>query len=374
LKCARFVFLLILVVSLAGCGKKPPAVEEYLLPVETVTATVTDMSRILDATGEIIASEEANIAPKVSGRVSSINVAVGDKVSKGQVLLVLESSEARNSVIQSEAAVGTARVNVLKARQALADAEQNYARINALYQAQVVSKSQFEEAQSALNNAGYGLQLAEEQLKQAEAALQNARDNLANYSVTSPISGHVAFVNVHSGEMAGPQSTALTVVNIETVKVKVNVSENAISSIQKGVQVPVSIDVLKKTVSGTVISVGPKSETATRSFPVEIALDNSQGDIKPGMVASLQLPLGISKGAVTVPAGALIERDGACYVFIVEDGIAREKQVKTGIITNELAEIKEGLSEGMAVIVNGNRLVADGQKVKVANAAEGGQS
>jgi len=374
LKIVRFVFLLTLVAALAGCGKKQPAVEEYLLPVETVTAAVSNLSCILDITGEVTASKEADIAPKVSGRVSSVNVAVGDRVSEGQVLLVLESSEARNSVVQSEAAVGTARVNILKARQALADAEQNYARINALYQAQAVSKSQFEEAQSALNNAGYGLQLAEEQLKQAEAALQSARDNLANYSVTSPISGHVAFVNVHNGEIAGPQSTALTIVNMDTVKVKVNVSENAISSIQKGVQVPVSIDVLQKMFTGTVVSVGPKSDSTTRAFPVEIILDNRDGDIRPGMVASLKLPLGISRGAVSVPAGALVERDGVYYVFVVENGMAREKQVKTGIITDELAEIKEGVSEGMAVIVNGNRLVADGQKVKVMNTAEGGQS
>ncbi|NPV73094.1 MAG: efflux RND transporter periplasmic adaptor subunit [Pelotomaculum sp.] len=372
MKCWRFVFLLVLAVALSGCGKKPPPAEEYIPPVETAAAAVKDLSSILDATGEVIASEEADVAPKVSGRVSTVNVSVGERVARGQALLVLESSEARNSVAQAEAAAGTAGVNVLKARQALADAERNYSRISALYQAQAVSRAQFEEAESALSNARLGLQLAEEQLRQAEAALAGARENLANHTVTSPIAGHVAAVNVHSGEMAGPQGAAVTVVNMDTVKVKVNVSENVISSIQKGSQVQVSIGVLGKTVTGTVVSVGPKSDPATRAFPVEIFLDNVQGEIRPGMVATLKIPVGTAKAALTVPAGALIERDGAYYVFTVEDGVAREKQVKPGVITDELAEIKEGLSEGAAVIVKGNRLVADGQKVKVVN-AEGGQ-
>jgi RND family efflux transporter MFP subunit len=160
---------------------------------------------------------------------------------------------------------------------------------------------------------------------------------------------------------------------MDTVKVKVNVSENAINFVKTGAQVQVSIDVLAKTVSGTVVSVGPRSDPATRAFPVEITLDNRQGEMKPGMVASLKLPAGVSKEAVSVPADAVIERDGNYYVFVVENGLAREKQVKTGIITDQLAEIKEGLGPDETVIVNGNRLVADGQKVKVVNAAGGGQ-
>lgn len=374
MKYARYILLLILVVALSGCGKKAPAAEEYLLPVETAAVSVSDLSHYLNTTGEVIASAEADIAPKISGRVSSVNVSVGDRVSKGQTLLSLESSEVGSTVAQSESAVGIARVNVLKAQQAQADAEQNYNRVNSLYQAQAVSKAQFEEAESTLTNSRYGLQLAQEQLSQSEAALAGARQNLSNYTVTSPIAGEVAAVNIHSGEIAGPQATAITVVAMDTVKVKVNVPEGAINYVETGSEVKVSLDVLGKTVSGKVISVGPKSDSSTRAFPVEISLDNGQGDIRPGMVASLKLPAGMSKGAVSVPADAVIERDGTYYVFVVENGLAREKQVQTGIITDQLAEIKSGLSAGQVVIVNGNRLVNDGQKVKVVSAAGGGQS
>lgn len=374
MKYSRFILLLVLVVALSGCGNKAPAAEEYLPPVETAAATVSDLSHLLNTTGEVIASEEAAIAPKVTGRVSSVNVSVGDRVNKGQVLLALESSESGNAVAQSEAAVGIARVNVLKAQQALADAEKSHQRANSLYQAQAVSKSQWEESESALASARFGLQLSEEQLRQSEAALASARENYGNYSVTSPIAGHVASININSGELASPQMTAVTVVNMDKVKVKVNVSENAITFVKTGAEVPVSIDSLEKTVTGAVVSVGPQSDPSTRAFPVEIVLNNEQQEIRPGMVASLKLPVGTSKGAVSLPADAVIERDGLYYVFVLEDNIAREKQVTTGIITDQLVEIKEGVSEGQTVIVNGNRLVNDGQKVKVVQPAGGGQS
>lgn len=374
MKYARFIILLVLIMAMSGCGKKAPPVKEYLPPVETATAAVSDLSHFLNTTGEVLASEEAAIAPKVTGRVSTIKVAVGDRVSKGQVLLVLEASESRNAVTQSEAAVGIARVNVLKARQAVADAEKSHQRVDALYQAQAVSKAQWEESESALGSARYGLQLAEEQLRQSEAALAGARENYGNFSLTSPISGHIAAINVHSGELASPQLTAVTVVNMDKVKVKVNVSENAISFVKSGAAVPVSIDVLKKTVSGNVVSVGPQSDPSTRAFPVEIILDNKKEEIRPGMVASLKLPVGTSKGAVSLPADAVIEREGIYYVFVLEDNTAREKRVKTGIITDQLVEIKEGVSKGQTVIVNGNRLVTDGQKVKVVHPSGGGQS
>ncbi|MHB8158736.1 MAG: efflux RND transporter periplasmic adaptor subunit [Desulfocucumaceae bacterium] len=374
MKCARLILLLVLVVAMSGCGKKAPAAEEYLPPVETTVAAVSDLSHMLNTTGEVIASEEAAIAPKVTGRVSTVNVSVGDRVNKGQVLLVLESSESGNAVTQSEATVGIARVNVLKAQQAVADAEKSHQRVNSLYQAQAVSKAQWEESVSALQSARYGLQLSEEQLRQSEAALASARESYGNYSVTSPIAGHVASININSGELASPQMTAVTVVNMDKVKVKVNVSENAITFVKTGAGVPVSIDALGKTASGAVVSVGPQSDPSTRAFPVEIVLDNKQQEIRPGMVASLKLPVGTSKGAVSLPADAVIERDGIYYVFVLEGDIAREKQVTTGIITDQLVEIKEGVTEGQIVIVNGNRLVNDGQKVKVVQPAGGGQS
>lgn len=362
--------LLIIVLLLGGCGKKTTTVEEALVPVEITNATVADLPHTISTSGEIIASAEVAVAPKVSGRVTAVNVKVGDRVSQGQVLFELDAAEAHNAVTLSEAGVGVARAGLSKAAQGVTDAQLNYDRVKALYEAQVESKAQFEQAESGLNNARIGMQLAQEQLLQAEASLQNALENCNNFTVASPLTGVIASVALDNGELASPQATAVTVVQLDTVKVKVQLSENVVVSIKPGTEVPVIIKSLNKTVTGTVVSIAPKADPTTRAFPVEIQLNNEQGDIKAGMVADLHLETGISKGAVVLPADALLERDGQYSVFVVEDGKAKEISVKKGITSSELVEIKEGLKEGQAVILSGNHLVTDGQMVEVVNNQE----
>ncbi len=368
----NLAILFLIIMLIGGCGKKTATQEEeVMIPVETTKTQVADLAHILNTTGEIVAGAEVTVAPKVSGRVVALYVKVGDNVSRGQVLFELDATESRNAKILAEAGVGMARAGLNKAKQAVTDAELNYERTKALYESQVASKAQFDQAESALSGARIGVQLAEEQLVQAEATLQNAQENYNNFTVTSPLSGQVASVNMENGELAGPQMNALTIVQLDTVKVKVNLSENAIVSIKPGAEVPVTINSLNKTFKGTVSSIGPKADPATRAFPVEIQLNNEQGEIKAGMVADLRLETGLSKGTVAVPADALLERNGQYWVFVVEDGKAKEITVKKGIVADQLVEIKDGLKAGQDVIVRGNHLVTDGQKVNVANSREG---
>lgn len=373
----RFISLalvLLFVALIGGCGKKSVTPEEeVLVPVEIAKTQLADLAHTLNTTGEIMPGAEVAVAPKVSGRVAAIHVKVGDRVSRGQVLLELDATEASNAKTMAEAGVGVARAGLNKAKQSLADAELDYNRTKALYDSQAVAKAQFEQAESMLNNARIGVQVAEEQLKQAEATLQNSEDTYNNFTVTSPLSGLVATVNIEDGELAGPQATVLTVVQLATVKVKVNLSENAVVSIKKGTEVPVTINSLNKTLTGMVASVGPKADPATRAFPVEIHLNNKDGDLKAGMVATLNLETGLSQGTVAVPVDALLERNGQYWVYVLEDGKAKEVTVKKGIASGQLVEIIEGLQEGQDVIVSGNHLVTDGQKVKVVD-SQGGAS
>lgn len=365
------VILLLILLLLGGCGKKSGPVEEVLIPVEVTKAQITDLAHTMNASGEIIAGAEAAIAPKASGRVTAVHVKVGDRVSQGQVLFELDATDARNAQTQAAAGAGAAMSGVNRANQAVLDAELSYNRFKELYEAQAVSKSQFEQAESALNNARIGLQQAQEQLKQAQAANQTALDNYNNYTVTSPLTGLVASVNIETGELASPQVSAVTVVQLDSIKIKVQLSENVIANIQPGVEVPVKINSLNKTVTGTVISVAPKADPATRAFPVEIQINNEQGDIKAGMVAQLLLETGVSQGAVTLPSDAVLERDGQAYVYALEDGKAKEIAVKKGITAGDLVEVIEGVQEGQEIIVKGNQLVSDGQAVEVVNTQGG---
>ncbi|GAB6179526.1 efflux RND transporter periplasmic adaptor subunit [Desulfotomaculum defluvii] len=358
--------LLILAVFMTGCGKEAPkAQEEKLVPVETTKISTKDLNHTLNTTGEVIAGADVNVMPKVSGRVQRVMVNVGDKVHNGQVLLQLEGNDAQNALSQAEAGLALAQANLERAQQGLKDAQINFDRNKELYTAQAISQAQYEQAESGLVTAQTNVKVSEAQVKQAQATLNTTQDNYNNATVISPIDGVVAAVNVDPGEMVSPQVSPITVVQMASTKIKVNVSENVVASIKTGTKVPVTINALNNTVTGTVLSVAPKADPDTRAFAVEIQLPNEKGDIKPGMVARLNLSTGTSKAVLALPIDAVLERDGQYSVFIVEDGKAKEVSVKVGATSGELTEIKSGLKEGQTVIVTGNRLVGEGQKVKV---------
>ncbi|ACV62778.1 efflux transporter, RND family, MFP subunit [Desulfofarcimen acetoxidans DSM 771] len=358
--------LLLVTFIASGCGQKEKvSQEEKLVPVETLKISSTALTPTLNTTGEIIAGADVNVMPKVTGRVQQVMVKVGDTVHKGQTLLQLEENDAKNSLDQAGAGLDLAQANLERAQQALKDAQVNFERNKSLYEAQAISKSQYEQAESGLVTAQSNLNVSQAQLKQAQATLNSAQDNHNNFTLTSPIDGVVAAVNVDSGEITSPQASPITVVQINSTKVKVNVSENVVDSIKVGSKVPVTINAINKTINGNVLSVAPKADPATRAFTVEIQLPNDKGEIKPGMVAKLNLSTGSSAAVLALPLDAVLEKDGQYTVFIVENGKAKEVSVKVGITSGELIEIKSGVKEGQTVVVTGNRLVANGQKVKV---------
>ncbi|AQS60222.1 efflux RND transporter periplasmic adaptor subunit [Desulforamulus ferrireducens] len=350
----------LLTISLVGCGgKEQKVVEEKLVPVETFIVKATDLTHTLNSTGEVMAGLDVAVVPKTTGKVATVAVKVGDRVSQGQVLLTLDAADVLE---QSEAALEQAEARLVISQRALVDAEIAYERNKALYDAQAISQAQFEQVESALINAQANVRLAEAQVKQSQATLNAARENSV---LTAPVNGMVAAVDVDPGELVSPQTAPITIVQIDKVQVKVNVSENVVESIKVGSDVPITINALNKEFTGQVVSVAPKADPSTRAFAVKIEVANPSGEIKPGMVARLNLSTGTSTSVLAVPIDAVLEREGQHSVFIVEDGKAKEVSVKVGVTSGELTEIKSGLKEGQTIIVTGNRLVGEGQKVKV---------
>lgn len=368
------LWVFVVAILFAGCGEDkeqtPEKEAEYIAPVEVVQVQRENLTSLLESVGDLEASETAGVAAKISGRVSSVPVKLGDKVSKGQVLFTLDSTEAANAVAQAEASVTVAKTNIGVSEQTVFDAEQNFQRINQLFEADAASQSQYDQAESTLNNARLGLQVAQGQLRQAEITLANAQETLSYYTVVAPISGQVSSVDIHTGEMANAQTTAIRLVNLGTMKVKVNVSENIISHMQKGATVPMVVSALNREVNGRILSISPSIDEATKAFPVEITVDNSQGDMKVGMVVKLKLVSGTANNVLALPTDAVLEKDGVKYVFVMENDTAKEVKIKTALMTDTMIEIKEGLEEGQTVVTSGNELIKDGQKVKVTKGSE----
>ncbi|NLI11648.1 efflux RND transporter periplasmic adaptor subunit [Pelotomaculum propionicicum] len=358
---------------LSGCGgKKPAGSESSATAVEVVTVTKTDMNKFFNTSGKIEAAGKATIAPKVTGRVAAVNVKLGDQVEKGQVLFQIEAKDAYNQLTQSRATLGMSQVSYDTAVQALKDAQSNYDRYKALFESGAVSNNDLEQAETKLVNAQLSLEQCRQQMNKDQATLDIAQDNYYDYSVTAPIAGLVGEVNVENGEMVNSQKDAAVIVNIDTVKVEASVPESVVNTIKPGSKVTVTIASLNKSVEGTVTAVAPKTDATTMGYPVEVTIANPDGEIKPGMTVKIDLFTGALQKIIAVPVDAVIEQDGQHIVYIVEDGKAKEVYVETGVSNDSRIEITKGLEEGQSVIVQGNRLLSDGQQVKAVTRQEGG--
>jgi len=348
------VCLGVLLLLVAGCGQtEGPPQEEKTVPVEVAAVAKTDLSREIEVTGEVIPAAEVNIAPQITGvaRVASINAKVGQSVNRGTVLFELDRTDFENGLRNAEAALYIAETN-------LEAAEKAYQRAKDLFEANAMSQAEYEGAET-------GYKIARAQYDQAEVARDTAQKNLVEATVTAPVSGRVAYLDVEVGEMVGPQAPVAGVVRLNPVRVKLNLSENVVGSVAVGQEVGVTVDAAGKTAAGTVCSVAPKIDRTTRAFPVEVEIPNSDGKILAGMVAKIRLATGASKGALVVPAAAVLKSSGESMVFVVKDGVVEERAVTTGFSSKDRVEVLTGLSESEEVIVTGNRLVGDGQKVRV---------
>lgn len=358
------VFLLSSLVS--GCGKKPSAGnEDSSTAVKVVQVSKVAMDKTYNTSGQIEALAEATIAPKVSGRVAEVNVKLGGRVEKGQVLFRIEAKEASNQLAQSQADLGIAQVSYDTAAQSLKDAQSNYDRTKTLYESGAVSKTDFEQAETKLVNAKLSLEQSRQQIEKLRVTISTAQDNLNDYTVKAPIGGFIGDINVELGEMVSSAKDVISIVSIDTVKVEASVPESVVNSISPGSKVPVTIDSLNKSVEGTVTAIAPKADSTTMGYPVEITVDNPAGEIKPGMTVKINLVTGTLQSVIAVPVDAVIENDGQHIVYIVVDNKAKEIYVETGVSNDSQIEIAKGLEEGQSVVVEGNRLLSDGQQVKV---------
>jgi len=307
---------------------------------------------------------------------------------------------ARANVRGAEAAVKAAEAAVAQAKAALDNATKEYERMRNLYRDKVVTKQQLdaaeaqfeiarekhraalEQARSAreqLLAAQQKLRLTEEgarkeerqaiaaRVRQAEAALELARINFDECTVETPIAGVVAEKHLDEGNMVGPTTPIITIVQIETAKVVVGVNERDVRFVVPGkTRALVRLDAYPgETFEGAVARVSPVADERTRTVEVEIHIPNPERKLKPGMFARVELLLEERRGVPVVPADAVLRLEEGDFAYVVNDNVAHRRAVRLGLRGGEMVEVVEGLEPGEMVITHGLRLVADGGKVEV---------
>ncbi|MBZ4687957.1 MAG: efflux transporter periplasmic adaptor subunit [Clostridiales bacterium] len=365
------IFLIIItLILIPGCGKKDPVQSNVEQKISVKVADVGKQNIVYKTkiTGNVKAEKDVSIIPKVGGRVEEVNIEVGQRVEKGDTLIVLERDEIAAALKQAEAALASSKALRVQNESTYNNAKIDYERMKKLYSEGAISKQLLDQARLQLDVSNPDS--IEAQVKQAEAALEQAKYNLANTIITSPISGIVTSVDLEEGEMASPGIAVARVVNMDKVYIESSVTENQVNHLEVGQKVDVIIGAIStEPLVGTVYSVSPAADES-KSYPVKVELENSGYTIKPGMFAEVEIILAEKNNVISVPLGVIVERNGEEGVFVVEGNNAVFKKIVRGLDDGENVEVLSGLKEGEKLVVMGHHSLTNNTPVKVIGRGE----
>lgn len=318
--------------TLCACGSSDKSKEkvektEELPQIEVDVAASRDVDRINVYTSNVEADNTNNISPSTMNRIKQINVEVGDRVHRGQVLVTLDR----------------ANIDQLKVR--LDNAEREFNRAVQLLE------------------IGAGTQQSVDQLRtELEAARTQYRNMMENTVLTSPITGVVTARNYDPGDMSGA-SPILTIGQLTPiVKAMINVTENDLSLLRKGMPVKVTFDAYPAdTFPATISRIYPTVDVASRTFQAQVDIPNSREKILPGMFGRVEVNLG-SRNSVVVPDRAIVKQTGSGnrYVYVYSNGRVSYNKVELGNRIGNEYELLSGVADGDTVVVAGQSRLADG--------------
>lgn len=304
--------------------------EKPRVKLQQVVARAVD--QVQEYTATVEADVKNNIAPATPVRIDKILVEVGDRVRKGQKLAVMDEASLKQMELQ------------------LANSKVEFERTNELYKVGGISKSEWDAQKMALDVK--------------ETAYQNLMENTA---LICPLNGVVTARNYDDGDMFSGGDPVLVVEQIAPVKVIINVSEGNFTKVKKGSPVNIRFDVFgDELFKGRISLVYPTIDPTSRTFPVEIALDNRDLRVRPGMFARVELNFG-TENNVVVPDLAIVKQAGSGdrYVYVYKNGKVSYNKVELGRRMGSEYELKSGVAENAQVVVAGQIRLSNGAEVEV---------
>ncbi|HEU4652460.1 MAG TPA: efflux RND transporter periplasmic adaptor subunit [Steroidobacteraceae bacterium] len=293
----------------------------------------------VEALGTVRANESVDLTAKVAGRVAAIKFREGQQVHAGDVLIELDSDEARADLAAAQAAASESR--------------SQFKRSQELFQTHVLSEAQLDQLQATvLSN---------------DAKVQAARSRLNDRIISAPFAGRVGLRNVSLGGLVNPGTVITTLDDTSVVKLDFSVPEVFLAQVKTGLQIQARTSAYAdRLFTGRVASVDTRVDPVSRAVTVRALIDNKDGSLKPGMFMTVQLVRPEGK-ALFIPEQAIVPEGEEKYVFTVKDGKASRVAVSTGRRRPGEVEILEGLKPDDVVVIEGTQKVHDGAAVKAAS-------
>jgi RND family efflux transporter MFP subunit len=347
------------------------------MTVETAVASKHEITDFITVVGNLVGDATVDIVPRVGGRIESVLVKLGDRVTRGQLVVKIEDRQIREQVNQVRANLEVNQATLVSRENDAKVAQNNLDRAKTSFERGLLSQAGLEDADSRYNSAVSQVTVAKAQLVSTQARLDELSVTLNDTSVVSPVDGFVGRRNLDSGAFAGANTPILSVVDIGTVRMIANLVEKDFRRIQRGALALVEVDAFPgEQFSGSVSRVAPVFDPATRTASMEIEVPNPGFRLKPGMYARVRLTAGSKSDALTVPRAAVVDVAGQRGVYELESDVARFRRIEVGLTDLERVEVLDGVTEGMRVVTTGALAIRDGDRVAIAGGPAGrsGQS
>jgi len=377
---------------------RQPKAEPIPVPVEVASIAPRDFTYRLESLGTIQAIREAAVGVEVSGPITLIppEVDLGATVEQGTLLAEIDPTPFRIELSRREALVARARAEVRGrevdlarqkaliplSRMKLRLARAEHKRLEDLLERELIARQDLERTEMVVRGIQEELERTESGLREAEvqhavtkadlaralAEKERAREDLADTQVRAPFAGVVAEKQITLGEQVAPGKVLFRLVDLTVVKLLVRIPPDDIDFLRTGIIADVSVSGLPGKFQGRVEHIGPSADSETRTFPVEVLVENKASNrLLPGMFARAKIPVRTYPQAILIPRTSVLSDHGEPVVFIADmkRGTAHRRPVIISRTFGSRHLIHEGLQGGDLLIITGQRLLLDGTAIRV---------
>jgi HlyD family secretion protein len=293
-----------------------------LTKVYAEAVMVKELTEEVSASGYIQPENSVNITAQVSAEIKAVFVKDGQTVSRGQILVQLDTVQLKKNVEQYEYSLNEMKARTEASKSQYLQAEEEYERQKELFERELTSETAYDNAKYTFENYKFSYEAMLNQTKQAKARYEQGMDNLSKTTIVAPMSGVITFLDCEVGEIAAAQTpysmgrTLMTISNLSAFEVEVDVDETEITKIELGQKANIEVDAFPDTIfSGEVVEIGNTAVVSMRStneqatnFKVKVLFLEENPDIRPGMSATVDIITCYKEDVLAVPYGAVVMR------------------------------------------------------------------
>jgi HlyD family secretion protein len=344
-------------------GPRPP------MTVELAPVTRKDMVDTITVVGNLVGAATVDAVPRGQGRLEAVYVKLGDPVRRGQAIAKIEDREIVEQIKQAEATLNVSQATIRQREADLKLAQNNMERSKSLFERDLLPRQTFDDTDARYQAAQAQLELAHAQLEQTKSRLDELKINLSNTIITAPVEGFIGKRTLDPGASVGANTSFISVVDIRTVRLVINVVEKDLRRIHEGTAVEVEVDAYPgENFHGRVARLAPILDPATRTAQVEIEIPNSTYRLKPGMYARARFTVEKHDKALVVPTAAVVDLEGKLGVWVPADegDTPVFNPVTIGIEQQDFTELTSGVKEGQRIITTGAAALRPGDRIVLA--------